>query len=170
MSCHSHLMVLNYSDRNRDDVSRAHLAWGKLHRERVGPVERPSPTDANPERRLKIGYLSYVFQDHVDMMTVLGVLETHDRSVVQVFCYQQNTASDHVTARCKAAADTWVDVSSLSAQETAQRIRQDEIDVLIDVGGHMGAASALYVMLYRPAPIQVRKCAAGEAETERVCG
>ena len=34
-------MVLNYSDSSRDEVSRAHLEWGRLHRERVGPVERP---------------------------------------------------------------------------------------------------------------------------------
>lgn len=153
-------MVLNYSERNRDDVSRAHLAWGKLQRQRVGPVERPLLTDANPKRRLKVGYISYVWQNHVDMMTVLGVIETHDRNAIHVFCYQQNAESDWVTTRCKAAADVWVDVSSMRAQEAAQRIRQDEIDILIDVGGHMGAASALYVMLYRPAPIQVRKCAA----------
>ncbi len=54
-----------------------------------------------------------------------------------------------------AAADRWVDTAELSDEQLAEQIRNDGIDILFDLGGHLGG-NRLLVFARKPAPIQVK--------------
>ena len=72
---------------------------------------------------------------------------------VCVFAYSSGSVSDWVSDAIRAAC-TWRDVSGLDDAALATLIRQDQIDVLIDLSGHT-AGSRLTVFAHRPAPVQV---------------
>jgi predicted O-linked N-acetylglucosamine transferase (SPINDLY family) len=73
---------------------------------------------------------------------------------VQVFCYAEVTAPDHVTERLRALAHHWRVTPGLSDTELAKQVRSDGIDVLVDLAGHL-AGGRLEAFALRPAPVQV---------------
>lgn len=108
----------------------------------------------DPERRLRVGYLSCDFDHHPVAWFALPLLERHDRARVEVFCYSTATRpADEVTARVRAAADAWLDAGLLDDDALAARIRADRIDLLVDLTGHAGVLR-LGVFARRPAPVQ----------------
>ena len=62
---------------------------------------------------------------------------------------------DAITERFIAAADRWVEAGELSDEQLAEQIRNDQIDILFDLGGHLGG-NRLLVFARKPAPIQVK--------------
>jgi len=106
-------------------------------------------------RRLRIGYVSSDFHHHATVMLFAGVLERHDRGRFEVFLYS-HSADDGSALRQRAhsAAEHVVDVNALSDAATAERVRADRIDILVDLKGYTrGARPALFA--YRAAPVQV---------------
>ena len=106
---------------------------------------RPPAADAtghtnspDPDRPLRVGYVSADFRHHSAAYAVLPVLRAHDHSRVTVTCYSGVTAPDHVTAQIKTLADVWHDTAYLSDDDLEALIRADEIDVLVDLSGHSG--------------------------------
>ncbi len=81
--------------------------------------------------------------------------ERDEYAECEVYCYSDTSRKDDVTARFVAAADHWVDTEKLSDEELAERIRSDRIDVLFDMGGHLGG-NRLLVFARKPVPIQVK--------------
>ena len=151
----AYLMLLNYSaKRARDDISRMHLSYGEWLRGRVGPSARPLARDRNRSRKLRIGYLSGDLWDHVVADSVEGVLLGHNKDNVHVTCYQLQATTDAKTLRLKALSDRWVMVAGLSAADIVEQIRNDEIDICVELGGHTESCR-LDVMARRPAPIGV---------------
>ncbi len=131
-----------------------------VHRRYAEQVEAPLkprwPRHANrrdPDRRLKIGYVSPDFRRHSVAYFVEPLLACHDRSVVEVHAYFNHARADEVTARLRAMSDHWVDCANLSDDELAERIRADGIDILVDLAGH-SANNRLTVFARKPAPVQ----------------
>jgi predicted O-linked N-acetylglucosamine transferase (SPINDLY family) len=85
---------------------------------------------------------------------VEGPLRHHDRRRFTVVCYAAVARADAVTARLKSRADAWRDVAGLGDAALAAQIRADEIDILIDLTGHM-AGGRLTMFSHRPASVQV---------------
>jgi len=110
--------------------------------------------DRSPARRLRIGYLSGDFRHHPVGFLLARVLETHDRSAVEIFCYAHQTYADEMTRRLRASSDHWRDILGVSDAEAAALILQDRIDILVDLAGHTGK-NRLLVFTLRPAPVQV---------------
>lgn len=144
------LLELNYSA-NQDAASifREHRRFGEVFARRY---EAPVPDPAWP-RKLRIGYVSPDFRDHVVMRFVEPVLERHDRARFDVYCYYNHRQKDAVTDRLRKLAAQWVDCEDLSDAELADRIRADRIDILVDLAGHT-AGNSLLAMAMKPAPIQ----------------
>src|SRR5205823_6077972 len=71
-----------------------------------------------------------------------------------VYCYADVPRPDAQTQRLQQHADTWRSTIGWSDDEVARRIRQDEIDILVDQAGHT-ARNRLRVFAYKPAPVQV---------------
>ena len=109
---------------------------------------------ADPERRLRVGYVSCDFNRHPVGWFALPLIERLDRARVEVVCYSTATRpADEVTAALRAAADHWRDAGALSDAALAERIGSDAIDILVDLTGHAGVLR-LGAFALQPAPVQ----------------
>ncbi|HEX2861386.1 MAG TPA: tetratricopeptide repeat protein [Lacunisphaera sp.] len=152
---HSNLLLaLNFlPDTNPDTVFAEHRLWHEQHAAKLAPTTLPriQPVEG---RRLRLGYLSPDFNHHAVAYFIAPVLAAHDRARVEVFCYASVKAPDHFTARLRGLSEHWRDIARLSDAAAADLIRQDRLDLLVDLAGHT-AHHRLLVMARRPAPVQV---------------
>jgi protein O-GlcNAc transferase len=113
----------------------------------------PHTNRVDPERRLRVGYISADFRDHSASMVFSPVLAGHDHEAVEVYCYwQQESEPDEITERIRGYADHWRVVNMLSDDALAELIRADEIDVLVDLSGYSNG-NRLLMLARKPAPI-----------------
>lgn len=112
---------------------------------------------APPRRpgRVRVGYLSSDFYQHATAVLLAEVLERRDPSLFEVTLYSHSKDDDSdITRRIRTACDHFVDVKHLSPQATAQRIRDDGIDIIVDLKGHT-RDSRFELLAWRPASVQV---------------
>jgi predicted O-linked N-acetylglucosamine transferase (SPINDLY family) len=107
-----------------------------------------------PARRIVLGYVSADFRRHSAATTFWPVLAHHDKTRFEAICYSCSTKHDDVTDDFQRVADRWIDAVQLSDEELAERVRADQVDVLIDLSGHSGG-NRLGVFARKPAPVQV---------------
>lgn len=137
---------------DHDRLSQAR-SWGEWAIQQAGgPHSRP-PIGPLEGRPLRIGYVSADFCQHTVGLFCKNVLKAHDPAQVTVFAYSSGQVSDWVTDVIREAC-LFHDVAALDDTALARLIRQDEIDILIDLSGHT-AGSRLTVFALRPAPVQV---------------
>ena len=118
------------------------------------PARRtPHARRADPDRRLRVGYVSCDFNRHPVAWFVLPLLERHARAAYEPFCYFTGDKVDDVTAQLRAAAAGWRDAAALTDAQLAHQVEQDGIDVLVDLTGHAGALR-LGAFALQPAPVQ----------------
>lgn len=149
---HSLLCLLNYAPgHDRRDVFEAHAAWGRRF---------PAPRDVHTSRgrprdaaRLRVGYVSADFRGHSVAYFIGPVLQNHDRRRFEIFCYDNWAKPDDVTARLRNYVDHWQPVHALDDDAMERRIRDDRIDVLVDLSGHT-QGHRLPVFARKPAPVQ----------------
>lgn len=103
--------------------------------------------------KLRIGYLSADFREHPVAGYIRCLLNDFDSEKFSVYCYALDKTEDEVTEKLKGKA-IWKNVSGSSHSEIASVIREDEIDILVDLGGHT-AENALPVLAYRAALVQL---------------
>lgn len=148
------LFFLNYlDDRPAADVAAIHKEAGArleaaCAQERIPPANTPDPA-----KRLKIGYLSPDFRSHSVAYFIAPVLEHHDRSAFEVFCYADLEATDAMTDRIRAAVPHFRDVTTLDDAALIRQIRADGIDLLVDLAGHTGS-NRMAVFAAKAAPVQ----------------
>jgi predicted O-linked N-acetylglucosamine transferase (SPINDLY family) len=127
--------------------------WDKRH---GLPLRNPNPhtNDCDPERRLRIGYISPDFTNHVLAFSMLPVFSSHDHSKIETRFYSDVCDPRAVTERFRACADRWTNIVGLSDEQVAQMIRNDQVDILVDLTMHM-RNNRLLVFARKPAPVQV---------------
>lgn len=115
----------------------------------------PAIDNPDPARRLRIAYLSADFHDHAVLRLLIGVLEHHRHSEFEIhaFSYGSEDGSG-MRQRIVAACDCFHDVRGCSPELLAARIRDNSIDILVDLAGWTGNTRTT-TLGYRPAPIQV---------------
>jgi predicted O-linked N-acetylglucosamine transferase (SPINDLY family) len=128
--------------------------WNERHAEPLKGQTLAHANRADPERRLRIGYVSPVFRDHVSCFFTLPLLSNHDHRRFEVYCYADVTRPDAMTERHRDHADVWRSTSGLSDQQVADLVRSDQIDILVDLAMHT-ANNRLLVFAREPAPVQV---------------
>lgn len=132
------------------ELLKEHRAWGKLHvSAHATPANLP-----DPERRMRIGYVSADFYSHPLAFHVLPLLANHDRALTETVCYYNGAKHDQMTARLRQSADGWRDIRWLSDTDADALIRADGIDILVDLSGHT-AGNRLPLFGRKPAPVQV---------------
>ncbi|OYQ31483.1 hypothetical protein CHU95_20250 [Niveispirillum lacus] len=154
---HSNLLfALHYSPHVPPEVIfRAHKHWGERHADPV--TSNPPPVFTNsrePNRRLRIGYVSPDFCGHAVSCFLEPLLRGHERSQVEIFCYPISKRQDAVTDRFRAITGHWFSLTDLTDAQAAERIRADQIDILVDVAGHTCDCRPL-IFAHRAAPVQV---------------
>jgi predicted O-linked N-acetylglucosamine transferase (SPINDLY family) len=105
-------------------------------------------------RRLRVGYLSGEFMSSPAYCFLVPWLSNHDASQVETCYYSSRPFQDAHTSQYRRFADHWRDVSRMTDALAAQAIRDDQIDILVDLSGHF-AFHRLGVFAHRPAPVQV---------------
>jgi protein O-GlcNAc transferase len=128
--------------------------WNRQHAVPLAPFILPHTNDRSPERRLRIGYVSNDFVQHPVGFFLLPLLGAHDRERFHVSCYTTNSRTDDVTLRLQARANEWRNLAGASDDDIARQIREDRIDLLVDLSGHTGG-NLLPVFARKPAPVQV---------------
>jgi predicted O-linked N-acetylglucosamine transferase (SPINDLY family) len=129
-----------------------HRRWAARHTSSA--VALPNTRDDDPERKLRIGYLSPDFRAHAAAFFVHPILTNHDPRRFEVICYAEVPVPDGRTAEFRRLARRWCDTTGLSDGELASRIRADRIDILVDLGGHL-AGGRLRALAHKPAPVIV---------------
>ncbi|WP_322107355.1 tetratricopeptide repeat protein [Paraburkholderia sp. J41] len=105
-------------------------------------------------RRLRIGYVSPDFCNHCQSLYMMPLLRNHDHVSLEIYCYSSVRITDKVTAQLSKYADIWRDVSMSSDESVAKIIKDDQIDILVDLTMHMSGGRPL-LFARRPAPVQV---------------
>lgn len=149
------LLALQYpANVSLDELRQAHVKWAKRWAGRAVPrMDEPANT-RDPERPLRIGYVSPDFRTHPIGLFLAPVLEAHDASNYRVVCYHDQFTGDGVTDRLRSLSDEWRQIAGVGNLELARLIRDDGIDVLVDMAGHT-ANNRLLMFATRPAPVQV---------------
>ena len=148
------LLAMNFSGEMTDEqIAAEHRKWGTDAEWRSGAV-RPHENDLSPGRRIRIGYVSADFREHVVWKWLEPVFARHDREKFEIVCYSATTRPDAVTERAKHYAKEWRDISRLPDADAAETVRHDRIDVLLDLGGHTWG-NRLGIFARKPAPVQV---------------
>lgn len=114
----------------------------------------PSPP-ANQPARIRLGILSPDLREHLNAYLLLPLFELLDRKRFELYAYSL-AAHDHssIGGRVRAAADHVRDLHAVPDQEAAATIRGDDIDILVDAGGHT-TGSRFGITARRPARLQV---------------
>ena len=148
-----YLLALNYlPQQDPGSVFAAHVKWGRLHGDlnaSAAPLRDP-----DPDRPLRIGYVSADFYDHSVAHFIEPLLAHHDPDACIVHCYADVVAEDAVTARLRALPLHWRPIAGLGDAEAADLIRHDGIDILVDLAGHTGG-NRLPLFARNPAPVQI---------------
>jgi predicted O-linked N-acetylglucosamine transferase (SPINDLY family) len=132
----------------------AHTEWNQRHVAPLAHLIRPHTNDRSPVRKLRIGYVSANFFDHVVARNLLPLFREHDRAQFEIVCYSNNRLRDAVTDRIMPLATTYRQVEQISDDAFADLIRADHIDILVDLSLHMNG-NRLLTFARKPAPVQV---------------
>lgn len=145
------LLALAYlPDVTAADLLDASAEWEQRH----APVvpQKPRPVIASG-RRIRIGYYSPDLRRHSITHFFLPLLTAHDRSRFECFVYSDTHLTDDFTARLRASAEHWTDLTALSETAAVETIAADRLDLLVDLAGHFGSTRPR-LFACRPAPIQ----------------
>ncbi len=138
---------------DRQSFFEEHKKWGRIHAP-ASMARSSHANDPDPERRLRIGYISADFRMHSIAYNFEAFLNGHNRQVVEVYGYGNVARPDKITKRIKNKFDHYRSVYGLSDKAAADLIVRDRIDILVELGGY-SADHRMLVLAYKPAPIQV---------------
>ncbi len=147
---HNLLLAVNYDEKyNAEQVYRAHKEWGLQKSEEA----RQFCNSKNPGRKIKVGYVSPDFCKH-PAAQFMKPFFMNNSDMFENYCYAEIVERDQQTEYFAKKADVWIETNDLTDDQLADKIRTDEIDILIDCAGHMGG-NRLNVFAKRAAPIQI---------------
>lgn len=135
-------------------ILEAARAWAARHAAPLSDKIVAHANDRDPERRLRIGYVSPDFRDHCQALFMTPLLSNHDRGRFEIFCYASVQNPDGVTEALRARADHFRNLLGVDDIAAANVVRSDGIDVLVDLTMHM-AHNRLRTFACKPAPVQV---------------
>lgn len=152
---HSNLIfALNFSATKGSEILAECRKWNERHAAPLRSQIKPHLNDKGPDRRLRIGYVSPDFREHVLTFFTCPLLSHHDRSAFEIFCYSSVKRPDALTRRIMQCAEHWRDVRLLDDPSLAEQVRADRIDVLVDLTMHMADGRPL-LFARKPAPVQI---------------
>ncbi len=153
---HSRLLVtISYlAETTPEDIYAESIRWSELYADSLVARMIPQYNSPDPERVLKVGYISPDFNVHALTKVIAPVLENHDSKHFEIFIYSINTKKDESTKYLWSKTKNYVDVP-LDPEAIAQRVRADGIDILVDLGGHTMYGRTFLLFAMKPAPVEV---------------
>ncbi len=151
------LCNLQFTTLYSDTMSPAEVAQSKREIAQLIPAAGPVITEwhneRDPERKLRIGYLSEDLRSHPVTFFFEPILKHHNPQTVEVFIYATSPICDPVTQRLQQLGANWREAGAWNNQQLFQQIQDDQIDILVDLAGHT-AGNRSSLLKQRPAPIQ----------------
>lgn len=149
---HSNLLLTqNYCiDTSQDIVLMNHKKWADKFEQENKVIECSGSAD----KKINIGYISPDFRTHSVAYFIKHLIKQHDRNNFNVYCYSNSINSDSTTDEIKNSSDYWRNVAKFSDPDIFKIIKNDKIDILVDLSGHT-AGNRLGVFAMKPAPIQI---------------
>ncbi len=135
-------------------IFAAHRAWGEQVEAEEGSARPLAPflNSRDPERRLRVGYVSGDLFNHPVASFLLPLLAHHDRAAVEIFCYAEVERPDAVTESVRRLAGNWRETVTLDDEALRAQFRADRIDILVDLAGQT-ARNRLRALAVRSAPV-----------------
>lgn len=154
-AAHSSLiMLMNYLPSTTPaDLFQESRRWDAYHGARLRDLWSSAAEADMPGRPLRIGFISPDFHRHPVGYFVQAFFLLHDRERFRIVCYSDVAVEDDVTETLREAADCWRSVRTLDDRQLNQLIRDDRIDILVDLAGHT-AGNRLRLFAMKPAPVQ----------------
>lgn len=152
---HSSLVyALNYIEQqDQQHVFEEHRQWGTQHS--AGIQEEGWPwIERDLRKKLRIGFVSPDFRAHVVALFIQQLFKHYDKNQFEFYGYAEVENPDGYTSTFMNLLDGWRSTIGVPDQEVYQTIKNDHIDILIDLAGH-SAGNRLKVFSMKPAPIQV---------------
>ncbi|HSH73182.1 MAG TPA: tetratricopeptide repeat protein [Methylophilaceae bacterium] len=151
----NYLFALNYSTCiSAEEIFAEHKRYDEIHGSGKFGYPIVNIKDPKPYRKLRIGYLSPDFFDHAVSIFIIPILINHDQNNFETFCYHVDKIRDDVTEELKSISNHWRDCFDWSTESIVKKIKNDDIDILIDLAGHT-TNSRLDLFAARAAPIQI---------------
>jgi len=142
------------AEQHRAIVFEQHKRWGAVYTDPLAKSIPPHQNDRSPERALRIGYVSGDLFAHSVAYFADKIFAFHDPAVFTVFVYADIRVKDGFTDRLKAMSPHWQEITGRADNQVAELIRQDKIDILVDLAGH-SQWNRLGLFALKPAPVQV---------------
>jgi protein O-GlcNAc transferase len=150
-----YLLVEAGTIENSRRLTALHRAFAEQVESRAGQNPLPPLAPVRRQGKLRVGLLSYDLRNHSVAKFVLPLLRNYDRESLELTAYSLLQAPDDpVQAEIRGLVDRFVDVEIEADRELAASVREDGIDVMVDLGGFT-VGSRLNAMAYRMAPIQL---------------
>jgi predicted O-linked N-acetylglucosamine transferase (SPINDLY family) len=146
-------MIHLHPDFGPPEIAAEHRRWNEQFVRPLAQRRRPHTNSPDPDRALKIGYVSPDFREHPVGRFLLPLLRHHDRARFKIHCYSDVKRESPATAPFRELSDVWRQTASVSDDALADLIRADGIDILIDLAMHM-EDNRMFVFARKPAPVQ----------------
>ncbi len=138
------------------DASLIHEELSRWNQQRAQPLRKlvgPHTNNRDPNRRLRIGYVSADFYDHASAFFLSPLFRHHDREQFELFCYAEVPQTRIVPQQMRDEVQHWRFTEGLTDEAAARLIRDDQIDILVDLKVHT-SGNRLLVFAQKPAPVQ----------------
>lgn len=147
--------LYNYDHRfEPEEIFNEHVRFGQALASAITDTLLPNTNVPDPERRLRIGYVSPDLRSHSVAYFLEPLLASHDKTLVETICYSDAQVADGMTAHLRKLAHKWRDTYNVADMKVADWIREDGIDILVDLAGYT-FNNRLPVFARKPAPVQV---------------
>ena len=143
------LALLCYHEVDAERLAQQHFDWGVAQARQI-----PQPELPTDRTRIRVGYVSPDFKQHSVGGFFKPILAHHDRQQFELFCYSNVAIADTQTAWFETHSDHWRDIRGLDTAQAVERIKQDNLHLLVDLTGHT-TEHRLDLFCQRPAAIQL---------------
>lgn len=147
------LLMLYCAQFSPQEIFESHRVYGELQAAQT-PAVPPRISDPDPDRPLRVAYISQDFRNRSAGHFIEGIVAHHDRAHIEVYCYSHRMNTDALTERVRASAAEFREIQGVPDSVVDQQIRADKIDIAVDLTGHTGV-NRLGVLAKKPAPVQV---------------
>ena len=104
-----------------------------------------------PDKKLNIGYLSSDVYTHTMMNYILPIWQNHNKDEFNFIIFNGAEKHDRTTEQVEGLGFKIVPCPKMNDKDVAKLIYENDIDILIDLGGYTHLKS--FSALYKPAPI-----------------
>ncbi len=146
--------ILNYADwLNATERADKLRTLGNLWN-RFAAAKTKWTNNKDPGRKLRVAYLSPDLRKHPVGYFLTPIMDSHDSQEFEILCYSSSSKPlDELSRRFRDRAAIWRDVVDIDDEALACRIREDRVDILVDLAGHT-AGNRLAVLARSAAPVQ----------------